>query len=201
MNDATSHETSQASKELSYEQFGQQFIHLLVTPARIERELKALLADPIKGVVSRLPAELLMARYTFYLQEVQVVTRPECLPQLGLRQRISGLLALSVNLLGLSLRFTLQLVIHLEQIVRAFEPLILKIETRPLDTASVELQVDSHGIPSEIADRLNLIERAVRAEVVDEVNKRLVSGPIAEATAIDVSRIADNASLVPASAA
>lgn len=187
--------TNGGGTELSYEQFGHQLINALVTPARVERELKALLAEPIKGVVSRLPAELLTARYTFYLQDVEIVTRPECLPHLGLRQRIAGMLALSVNLLGLSLRFTLQLVIHLEQTVRTYEPLILRIETRPLDADSVEIGVDPHGIPSEIADRLNLIERAVRAEVVDEVNKRLATGPIAEATSIDLRRIAADARL------
>jgi hypothetical protein len=181
--------------ELSYEQFGLQFVHQLVTPARVERELRNLLAEPVKGVVSRLPAELVTARYTFYFQDVRVITRPECLPQLGLRQRITGLIALTVNLLGLNLRFTLQLAIHLEQQIRVYEPLTLKIETRPLDTASIELDVDPHGLPSEILDRLNLIERAVLAEVVDEVNRRLASGPIAEATTIDLRRIAEEARL------
>jgi len=184
-----------SDNELNYEQFGQRFVHLLVTPERLERELRALLAEPIKGVMSRLPAELLTARYTFYLQDVQVTTRTECLPQLGLRQRISGLLALTVRLLGLNLRFTLQLIIHLEQLVRTYEPLMLRIETRPIDGTSIELKVDPHGLPSEILDRLNLIEGAVCAEVVDEVNQRLASGPIAEAINIDLRRIAEAAQL------
>lgn len=183
--------------ELSYEQFGGQFVRMLVTPERVERELKALLAEPIKGVVSRLPAELVTARYTFYLQDVQVVTRPECLPQLGLRQRISGLIALSVGLLGLNLRFTLQLVIQLEQLVRVFAPLTLKLETPSISGSSVELDVDPHGLPSEILDRLNIIERAVRAEVVDEVNRRIASGPIASALNINLQRIAEEARLAP----
>ncbi len=184
-------------REMTYEEFGHHFIHQLVTPERISRELKALLAEPIKGTVKRLPAEMITAHYTFYLQDVQVATRPECLPQLGLRQRISGLLALTVNLLGLNLRFTLQLVINLEQRVRPYEPLTLKIETRPVGGESIEIKVDSHGIPSEIAGRLNLIEGAVRAQVVDEVNMRLASGRIAAATAIDLQRIAEEARLAP----
>lgn len=190
-------DAAEIGAELGYEQFGQRFIHLLVTPARIERELKALLAEPVKGGLSRLPAELLTARYSFYLDKVEVTTRPECLPQLGLRQRIAGLLALSVRVLGLRLRFTLQIIIHLEQLVRVYDPLWLKIETRPLDLTSIELQVDPHGIPSEILDRLNLIEGAVMAEVVDEVNKRLESGPIARATCIDLHKLAENAKLGP----
>jgi hypothetical protein len=181
--------------ELSYEQFGAQFIYTLVTPERVARELKSLLKEPIKGVVSRLPAELVTARYTFYLQDVEVVTRPECRPQLGLRQRITGLIALSVGLLGLNLRFTLRLAIHLEQVIRVFAPLTLKIETRSIDGTSVELDVDPHGLPSEILGRLNLIEGAVYAEVVDEVNRRLASGAIAEATTIDLQRIAEEARL------
>lgn len=181
--------------ELSYEQFGQQFIHSLVTPERIERELRALLAEPINGTMSKLPVELLTAKYSFTLQDAQISRRPECLPQLGLRQRISGLIALTVNLLGLNLRFTLRVIIHLEQIVRVYEPLFLRIETRSLDANSVELQVDPHDLPGEILDRLTIIERAVRAEVLEEVNRRLLRGTIAEALTINLGRIAEEAKL------
>jgi hypothetical protein len=182
-------------ESLSYEQFGHHFVHRLVTPARIERELKALLAAPIEGMISRLPAELLTAKYSFQLLDVRVTTRPECLPRLALRQRIAGTLALSVRVLGLYFRFTLQVVIRLEQEVRTYEPLTLKIETEAVTPTSIDLQVDAHGLPSEILDRFNIIERAVRAEIVDEVNRRINSGGIARATTIDVSRIAEHAQL------
>lgn len=188
---------------LSYEQFGHHFVHRLVTPARIERELKALLAAPIEGSLSKLPAEMLTARYTFRLTDAKVETRPERLPQLALRQRLGGVLDLSVRVLGLPLRFTLQLGIRLEQEVRTYAPLTLKIETHPVDAASIDITVDPHGLPSQIVDQLNIIERAVRAEVVDEVNRRINSGPIVRATTIDVSRLAEHANLTssPAQAA
>ena len=191
MNDSGGHK----SRELSYEQLGHHFVHLLVTPGRVERELRALLAEPIEGEVSRLAVELLTAKYTFTLTDVQVVTRPEVMPQLGLRQKISGTIRLTVILLGITLRFTLRLVIHLEQIVRTYEPLTLKIETRQVDGSSVEIDVDAHDLPADILDRLNLIEGAVRAEVVDEVNKRINSGPIHAATTIDLHRLANEAKL------
>ena len=184
-----------AGKELSYGDFGQKFVHMLVTPARIERELRALLAEPLQGRVSRLPAELITARYTFNLQDVSITTRPELLPQLALRQRITGSIRLKVNVLTLSFGFTLRVVINLEQIVRTYEPLLLKLETHLLDDDSIELGVDPHDIPSDILDRLNLIEGAVREEIVDEVNKRIASGPISQALSIDLKRIAEEARL------
>ncbi len=194
-------ETVEGKHEISYDQFGHQLVHLLVTPERIENELKAILAEPIEGMVSRLPAEMLTAKYRFQLQDVRVSVRPESLPKLVLSQQITGLVSLSVrllrlNLLGLKLRFTLRLGIHLEQQVRTCKPLVLHIDTRLRDDNPIELEVDAHGLPSELLDRLNIIEYAVRAEVMDEVKRRLASGPIADALNIDLRRIAEAARLV-----
>lgn len=188
--------------EISYDLFGHQLVHLLVTPERIERELKAILAEPVEGLVARLPAELLTAKYRFQLHDVQVTVRPESLPKLVMDQHITGQVSLSVrllklNLLGLKLRFTLKMGIHLEQQVRTCKPLVLHIDTRLRDDNPIELEVDAHGLPSELLDRLNIIEHAVRAEVTDEVNRRLASGPIAAALNIDLRRIAEAARLTP----
>lgn len=188
--------------EISYDQFGHQLVHLLVTPDRIERELKSILAAPIEGLVSRLPAEMLTAKYRFQLEDVRVTTHEASMPKLVMRQHITGKLSLSVrllrlNLLGLKLRFTLQVGIHLDQQVRTCTPLVLHIDTRLRETDPIELKVDAHGLPSELLDRLNVIEYAVRAEITDEVNKRLASGPIATALNIDLRRIAEAARLVP----
>ena len=180
---------------LSYEQFGYEFVHRVVTPERIRREMKSLLAAPIEGSITLLPPELLTAQYVFRLRDVIVEMRPECLPALGLRQRIIGTLDLSVRALGMPFRFTLEIGIRLEQQIRTYEPLILHIETRPIDHASVEITVDAHGVPSEILDRLKLIERGVRGEVVEQVNRQLESGAIAAATTIDIRRLADSAPL------
>lgn len=180
---------------LTYEQFGRDFIHRAITPARVRRELLKLLAEPIEGSISRLPAELLTARYVFRLQDVHVETRPDALPELGLRQRLVGTLALTVKLLGLPLRFTLQIGIRLEQRVRTYAPLTVRIETQPIDPAAVDIAVDAHNMPGEVLDRLNLIEGAVRAEVVEEVNRRLRSGAIAAATNIDLLHLTERAAL------
>ena len=186
---------------LSYEQFGHEFVHRLLTPERIARELKMLLAEPIEGTMNILPAEILTARYLFRFADVKITPRPERLPELALRQRITGTLELSVRIVGMPFRFTLRVGIRLDQQVRAYAPLTLKIETRVLDAASVDIDVDAHGLPSEILDRFNVIERAVRAEVVQQVNKRLESGPIAKALAIDVHRLAEFANIIETRAA
>jgi len=183
-----------SSDPLSFEQFGCALIHGLVTPERVSREVKILLAEPIEGSISILPAAL-TAQYVFKLADAQVKARPELRPELVLRQRITGSLALSVRILGMPFRFTLQLGIRLEQHVKTYAPLVLRLETLPLDHGSVDIDVDAHGLPSEILDKFNLIEGAVRAEVVAQVNRRLSRGPIADATRIDVQRLAEGASL------
>lgn len=183
---------------LSYEQFGHEFVHRLITPDRIRRELQVLLAEPIEGVMNILPADMLTARYVFKLTDVKITLKPERLPELALRQRILGTLDLSVRILGMPFRFTLRVGIRLEQQVRAYAPLTLKLETKPCDAASLDIDVDAHGLPSEILDRFNIIETAVRSEVVQQVNKRLESGAVARALNIDVARLAEHAVLVEA---
>lgn len=183
---------------LSYEQFGHEFVHRLITPDRIRRELQVLLAEPIEGVMNVLPADMITARYVFKLSDVKITLKPERLPELALRQRITGMLELSVRILGMPFRFTLRVGIRLEQQVRAYAPLTLKLETKPCDATSLDIDVDAHGLPSEILDRFNIIETAVRAEVVQQVNKRLESGPVARALNIDVARLAEHAVLVEA---
>lgn len=183
---------------LSYEQFGHEFVHRLLTPERIRRELMQLLAEPIEGAISVLPADMISARYTFRLSDTKITLKPERLPEVAMRQRIMGTLELSVRILGMPFRFTLRIGIRLEQQVRAYAPLTLKLETKPCDAASVDIDVDAHGLPSEILDRFNIIEMAVRAEVVQQVNKRLESGPVARALSIDVHRLAEHAVLVEA---
>ncbi len=179
---------------LSYDQFGHAFVYGLVTPERVSREVKALLAEPIEGAITIVPAAL-TAQYVFRLIDAVVKLRPELMPEHVLRQRITGSLALSVRILGMPFRFTLKIGIRIEQHVRTFAPLILRLETMPLDLSSVDIDIDAHGLPSEILDKFNLIEGAVRAEVVAQVNQRLTRGPIAEALSIDVQRLADHAAL------
>lgn len=183
---------------LSYEQFGHEFVHRLITPERVRRELQMLLAEPIEGVMNILPADMITARYVFKLSEVKIALKPERLPELALRQRLLGTLELSVRILGMPFGFTLRVGIRLDQQVRAYAPLTLKLETKPCDAASLDIDVDAHGLPSEILDRFNIIENAVRAEVVQQVNQRLESGPVARALNIDVARLAEHAVLIEA---
>lgn len=185
---------------LTYAEFGEQFIHQAVSAERIQRELSALLSEPIEGSVSKLPAEMLVGDYIFTLKSVQVQPVPERLPEVAFRMLINGSLALRVKIVGISLRFTLEVHIRLSQRVRTYAPVIVKLETQEITRDDVSIDVDSHGVPEGLLDKLNIIEPAVRDQMVDEVNTRINSGAIAEACTIDVLRIAENASLVSAPA-
>lgn len=180
---------------LTYAEFGEQFILQAVTAERIQSELTALLGEPIEGSVSKLPAEMLVGDYTFTLKSVQVQAMTECLPNVGFRMCINGSLALKVKIVGLPLRFTLDVHIRLTQQVKTYAPVIVKLETDTITRADVSIDVDAHDMPGDLLDKLNIIEPAVRDQVVDEVNTRINSGAIAEACTIDVLRLAQDAAL------
>lgn len=182
---------------LSYAEFGEQFIRRAVTAERIQTELTALLGEPIEGSVSKLPAEMLVGDYTFTLKSVQVTAVSERLPDVGFRLRINGSLALKVKIVGLSLRFTLDVHIRLSQRVKTYAPVIVKLETNEITRDDVSIDVDSHGVPEGLLDKLNIIEPAVKDQMVEEVNARINSGAIAAACTIDVLRFAENMSLSP----
>ena len=183
---------------LSYAEFGEQFIRRAVTAERIQTELTALLSEPIEGSVSKLPAEMLVGDYTFTLKSVQVTAVSERQPEVGFRMRVNGSLALKVKIVGLSLRFTLDVHIRLSQKVKTYAPVIVKLETNEITRDDVSIDVDSHGVPEGLLDKLNIIEPAVKDQMVDEVNARINSGAIAAACTIDVLRIAESASLISA---
>lgn len=182
---------------LSYAEFGEQFIRRAVTAERIQLELTGLLSEPIEGSVSKLPAEMLVGDYTFTLKSVQVTAVSERQPEVGFRMRINGSLALKVKILGMSLRFTLDVHIRLSQKVKTYAPVIVKLETSEIMRDDVSIDVDSHGVPEGLLDKLNIIEPAVKDQMVDEVNVRINSGAIAAACTIDVLRLAENMSLSP----
>lgn len=182
----------------TYAAFGEQFIRQAVTAERIQAELTTLLGEPIDGSVSKLPAEMLVGDYTFTLKSVQVQAMTERLPEVGFRMCINGSLALKVKIVGLPLRFTLDVHIRLTQCVKTYTPVIVKLETSEITRDDVSIDVDAHGVPEGLLDMLNIIEPAVREQVVEEVNTRINSGAIAEACTIDVLRIAESALIVAA---
>jgi hypothetical protein len=182
---------------ITYAEFGEQFIRRAVTAERIQTELAALLSEPIEGSVSRLPAEMLVGDYTFTLKSVQVTAVSERLPEVGFRMRINGRLALKVKIVGLPLRFTLDVHIRLSQKVKTYAPVIVKLETGEITRDDVSIDVDSHGVPEGMLDKLNMIEPAVRDEIVGQVNARINSGAIAAACTIDVLRLAESVSVTP----
>jgi hypothetical protein len=180
---------------ITYEQFGQQFIRQAVTPERIQDELTALLAEPIEGSVSKLPAEIIVGDYQFTLKSVEVKPVSEPPEDVRFLMRINGTLALKVRIVGLPLRFTLDVHIRLSQRVRTYAPAIIRLENREITRDDVSVDVDAHDVPGDLLDKLNIIEPAVRDQMVDEVNARIRSGAIAEACTIDVLRLAQGAVL------
>ncbi|MGH8460471.1 MAG: hypothetical protein ACRESS_02580 [Stenotrophobium sp.] len=180
--------------QISYEQFGRQLIQQAVSPARISRELMALLAKPTEGSVHK-GGEMLVGNYVFHLESVEAEPVAERQPDLVLRIHIKGRLALAVKIVGVSLRFTLWVTIRLQSVVKTYEPVIIKLETAAINRDDIDLKVDPHDRSGGLLDKLNIIEPAVRDEIVDEVNQRINSDEVRAAATIDVLLLAEQAAV------
>ena len=180
--------------QISYEQFGRQLIQQAVTPERISRELTALLSQPTEGSVHK-GGDMLVGNYVFQLESVEAVPIAERQPDLALRLHIKGRLALAVKIVGVNLRFTLQVTIHLQTVVKTCEPVVIKLETAAITQNDIDLKVDPHDRSGGLLDKLNIIEPVVRDEIVDEVNKRINSPDVLAATTIDVLQLAAQAAV------
>ncbi|HWU67782.1 MAG TPA: hypothetical protein VN046_02820 [Stenotrophobium sp.] len=179
---------------ISYEQFGRQLIQQAVSPERIRRELVSMFEAPVAGTVRR-GKEMLVGEYVFTLDGIELDPIAARLPDVVMRLYIKGRLALSVRIVGVSLRFTLQVTIRLHTIVRTYDPAIIRLETPEIGRDDIDLRVDPHDLRGGLLDKLNIIEPAVRDQIVEEVNLRINSDAVRAAATIDVLELADRVSM------
>ena len=182
-------------KRISYAEFGHNFIRYVVTADRLRSEIETVLKALIEGSVRKFPADLLVASYVFQLSDVDVHPITNKLPDVSFVMLLSGDLKLEVKLLNLRLKFTLGVEIKLHLDVRTYQPLTLKLTLHPVTDADIRTEVDGHGLPSGVLERLRIVGPIVRDEIVQEVNARIASPELVAATEIDVLHLAATAQL------
>jgi hypothetical protein len=183
---------------ISYAQFGDNFIRLVITSERLLQEIQALLDDSIEGEVHKLPADLFTASYRLGINRLTAETAGLAPDPVRFRLGLDGTLDLRVRVLSLPLRFSVHVMIFIGIDVATCAPLTIRLLPRPVDEASVQLDVNPHGIPEDLLDKLNIIEPAVTEEIVSEVNRRIADPELLAATTIDVLALARQARLAPA---
>lgn len=183
------------SQRISYAEFGHNFIRNVVTADRLRGEIETVLKALIEGSVRKFPADLLVASYTFELRDVDVHPVLNQLPDVSFVLELNGDLDLDIRLLNLKLKFSLAVDIRLHLDVRTYAPLTVKLIVRPVEDRDIRTEVDGHGAPSEVLERLRIVGPIVREEIVREVNERIASPEMQAATEIDVLQLAASAVL------
>jgi hypothetical protein len=186
------------SNSISYAQFGDNFVRLVITSQRMLQEIRVLLADSIEGEVHKLPADLLTASYRLTINRLTAETPTLAPDPVRFRLGLDGTLDLRVRVLSLPLRFSVQVTIFIDIDVATCAPLTIRLLPRPVDADAVHISVNPHGIPEDLLDKLNIIEPAVAEEIVSEVNRRIAAPELVTATTIDVLALAQQARLAPA---
>jgi hypothetical protein len=182
-------------KQISYADFGHNFIRYVITAERIRSEIETVLKALIEGSVRKFPADLLVASYVFQLKDIEVQPITNRLPDVSFVMLLTGDMKLEVKILNLRLKFSLGVEIKLRLSVETYEPLFLKLIVEEVQDSDIRTDIDGHGLPSEVLESLRIVGPIVRDEIVDEVNARIRSPELVAATQIDVLELAAAARL------
>lgn len=183
------------STRISYSDFGHNFIRHVITAERIRAEIEGVLQSMIEGSVRKFPADMLVAAYRFQLKDVVVHPLLGRMPEVSFVMVLSGDMGLEVKLLNLRLKFSLAVEINLHLDVRTYAPLTVKLILHEVSSTDIHVDIDGHGLPSEVLESLRIVGPIVREEIVREVNERLGSPELVAATEIDVLKLAASAQL------
>lgn len=180
---------------LSYADFGHEFIRQAVSAQRLSREIEATLQSSIEGTVQKMPADLIVASYSFKLNNADVTPHLDRLPIIAFFVKLCGTILLDVKVVNVQLKFSLGVEIKIQADVETYAPLTIKLVLSPISDSAIRIDVDPHNIPSDLLDRFRLIAPIVRSELVSQVNERIASAEIQSATTIDVLHLVQNTTL------
>jgi len=180
-------------KPISYADFGHNFIRHVVTAGRLRKEIEGLLQSTIDGSLKRMPADLIVGKYSFRVRDVQVEPQLRRLPKVSFDLQLFGDMALELRIINIPFELDIEVVIRVELDVETYEPLILKLLPQKVGPDSVDLRFDGRNIPGELLHRAQLLEPIVREQIVRQANKRIASPSLAKAATIDVLKMAQSA--------
>lgn len=176
----------ESEKPISYSEFGHNFIQQVVTAHRIGSEIQAALQSTIAGSIRKLPADLMVVDYLFQLDDIVVEPQIESLPQISFVLKVLGNIKLDVNIFNLRLKFSMAVTINVLIDVETYAPVVLKLVAHKVRARDIEIDLNSGTLPSEVLEKLLLVEPIVRDQIVKEVNARIDDPNILAMATIDV---------------
>ena len=161
--------------EISYEQFGVNFVTKVVTPERVAATIGRVSGTEVNaGPMQAGPGGAASVTATGRIGEItaQVSFRQE---RLGFDATIPIDLQLDVRVAGAGHKYRGELMVALRLSVRAVEPLSLMIDVDPVRAEDVTVKLHAEGVRAKFLQRLGGIDDEVRRTVASIVAERLES--------------------------
>ena len=177
--------------EISYEEFGANFVAQVVTPERVGATIERLAGEELAvGPMEAGPggAASVMATGRIGPIRPQVVLNRE---RLAFDAVIPIELNLDVRVAGVSNRYrgSVDVPLHLE--VRAVAPVMLVIDVSPVTPEAVTVRLEAEQLRARFLQRVGDVDDEVRRAVAEMVNERLNSPEAQEVRVYDILRIAE----------
>lgn len=178
--------------EISYEQFGVNFIDTAVTEERLAAALVAVAGDVIRvGPMAVGPGNAATVEAEGHIGAPEVERRAGV--PLRFTATLPVTLSLDVKLAGVNHHYDARLAIPLALTIRTAEPITLVIDVDRVSSRHVEVQLRADGMRARVLSRLGNVEDEIRRQVARFVRER-VDGPAGEgARRIEILPMIDRA--------
>jgi hypothetical protein len=182
-----------AMDEISYEQFGVNFVTYVVTPERVGATIARLAGSGVEaGPMPAGPGGAASVTATGRIGEI----RPRIdftSDRLAFEATIPIDLQLEVRVAGAAHRYRGRVEVPLRLGVRAVDPVTLVIDVEPVQVDQVTVELSADGLRAKLLQRLGDVDSEVRRTVVSIVNQRLASDEAAAARVLDILGYVDKA--------
>lgn len=178
--------------EISYEQFGVNFIDTAITEERLAAALVAVAGDVIRvGPMAVGPGNAATVDAEGRIGAPQVERRAGV--PLRFTATLPVALSLDVKVAGVNHHYDARLAIPLALTIRTAEPITLVIDVDRVSSRHVEVQLRADGMRARALSRLGNVEDEIRRQVARFVRER-VDGPAGErARRIEILPMIDRA--------
>lgn len=179
--------------EISYEQFGLNFVTKVVTPERLAATIARLAGTEVKaGPLSAGPGGA--ASVTAVGRVGEIVARVTLQhTRLAFEAVIPIAVELAVRVAGATYRYRGRVTVPLHLSVRAVEPVTLVIEVDPVAANEVDVVLQADGMRAKVLQRLGNVDDEVRRTVASIVTERLDSPEAQEVRNLDILSYVDKA--------
>jgi hypothetical protein len=180
-------------EEISYEQFGVNFVTRVVTPGRVGATIARLAgrevhAGPMPAGPGGAASVTATGRIGEILPRIDFTS-----DRLAFEATIPVELQLEVRVAGAAHRYRGRVDVPLRLGVRAVDPVTLVIDVEPVQPDRVTVELSADGLRARVLQRLGNVDDEVRRAVVDIVNGRLASDEAAAARVLDILGYVDKA--------